>query len=106
MADTQTKLDIATLGTRETVIKVKATVVVVSGPDTTSTIAVVFDKPFVQIPEVIGVVSVDPLLVKIFVSATAVTTTGMDVNIYQILAAELGSGSFVVEVTLVGWKVS
>ena len=106
MADTQIKLGVAALGTRETVNKVKATMAVTAGADTTTTTAVVFEKAFVETPEVIGVVSVDADLVKVNVSATDVTKTGMNVNIYQVLAADLATGSYSVEVIYTGQKVS
>lgn len=106
MADVQSKLEIATLGTRETVIKVKAAVVVTAGADTTTTTAVVFTKAFVNIPEVIGVVCVDDDVIKGSVSATNITKVGMDVNIYQVLSGDVASATYDVEVTLAGWKVS
>ena len=106
MADTQTKLGVAALGTRETVNKCKATLVVTAGADTTTTTAVVFDKAFVNIPEVIGVLSTDATLVKVNVAATDVTKTGMNVKIYQVLEADLASDSYVVDVIYTGQKVS
>lgn len=106
MADTQEKLEIATLGTREEVKKIKASLVVTAGADTTTTLAVTFDKPYVNAPEVIGVVSVDATLNKVNVTATDVTKTGMNVNIYQVLSADLASATYVVEVSYVGWKAN
>lgn len=106
MADTQIKLPVAALGTRETVLKVKADVVVTAADDNTSTLAVNFDKSFVNAPEVIGVTSVDAAVVKGVLSVDTVTATGMNVNIHQYLTAEVASGTYTVEVTLVGWKVS
>jgi len=106
MADTQSKLNVAALGTRETVNKVKATLVVTAGADTTTTTAVVFDKAFVAIPEVIGVVCTDVDVIKGNIAATDVTKTGMNVKIYQVLAGDVASASYTVEVTLVGTKVA
>ena len=106
MADTQVKINIAALGTREEVLKVKADLVVTAGADTTTTTAVVFDKAFVNIPEVVGVVCVDAAVVKGNISCDTVTATGMNVRLYQVLAADVASATYVVEVILVGWKVS
>jgi len=106
MADTKEKLCIASLGTRQEIIKVKATLAVTQGADTTTTTAVVFDKEYVNIPEIIGVVCTDVAALKGNVAATDITKTGMNVKIYQVLAADVVTGSYVVEVSLVGWKVS
>lgn len=104
MADTQKKLEIATLGTREEVHKVTASVVVTQGADTTTTLAVTFDNEYVNIPDIIGVVCTDANAVKANFSATDITATGMNVNAYQVLAADLVTATYLVEVTLVGWK--
>lgn len=106
MAHTQAKVNIAALGTREEVVKVKAALVVTAGADTTTTTAVVFDKAFVNIPEVIGVICTAAAVVKGNISCDTVTATGMNVRIYQVLAADVASATYTVEVTLVGWKVS
>ena len=104
MADVQTQLQLATLGTREKAVKVAADLVVTAGADTTTTTAVVFDKPFVEIPNVLGVVSVDDAVIKGTVSATNVTKTGMDVNIYQVLAGDVASATYTIDVNLIGWQ--
>ena len=96
------KLPMAALGTRETVIKVTETLSVTQGADTTTTSAVTFDKAFVSAPDVIGVVCTDAAAVKANFAATDITTTGMNVRAYQVLAADLVTGDYDVEVTLVG----
>lgn len=106
MAHTQVKLPVASLGAREEIIKVKASVVVTAGADTTTTTAVVFDKAYVNIPEVIGVVCTDAAVIKGNVSATAITKTGMNVNIYQVLSGDVASATYSVEVAITGQKVS
>ncbi|MCP3683428.1 MAG: hypothetical protein GY861_12140 [bacterium] len=97
------KLPIATLGTRETAIKVTATLAVTQGADTTTNLAVVFEKPFVNIPDVIGVVCTDVAGIKANFTADTISKTGMNVKAYQVLAADLVTGSYDVEVSLVGW---
>lgn len=106
MADTQVKLDIATLGTRQEVLKVKADVVVTAGAATTSTLAITFDNPFVNIPEIISVISKDSGLTKGNIGAHTVTKTGLTAYIYQVLSADVASATYTVEVTLYGWKAA
>ena len=106
MASTATNLEIATLGTRETVVKEKASLVVTAGADTENTLAVVFADAFVNIPEIIGVITLDTAAGKANFFVTDVTTTGMNVKSYQVLAADLASATYVVEVTMVGWKTA
>ena len=103
MADTQIQLQIASLGTRETIRKAKVDVVVTAGADTTTTTAVVFDKPFVEIPEIIGAVCTDAGVIKGSVSATDITKTGFNANIYQVLSGDVSSDTYSVEVSYVGW---
>jgi hypothetical protein len=100
----EVQIDIATLGTRQEVKKVKATLAVTQGADTTTTLAVTFDNEYVNIPEILGVVCTDAAAIKANFAATDITTTGMNVSAYQVLAADLVTGSYVVEVTLEGWK--
>lgn len=102
----EVKLGVAALGTREEVRKVKASVVVTAAADQTDTLAVVFENPYVEIPEIIGVVCVDAAGVKGKWSATDVTKVGMNVNSYKVLDADVAAGTYVVEVTLVGWKAA
>ena len=89
MADVQSQLQLSTLGTKEKAIDIIADLVVTAGADTTTTTAVVFDKPFVNIPKILGVVCTDDDVIKGSVSATNVTITGMDVNIYQVLSGDV-----------------
>jgi len=103
----EAKLSIATLGTRESVIQVTASVMVTAGANTINTLAVTFEKAFVNAPKIIGVTSKALALRKAaMLSATAVTTTGMNVNVFQKEAADVANGTYDVDVTLVGWKAS
>jgi len=106
MADTQKKLPVAALGARETVNKASVTVAVTAGNDTTTTVAVVFDKSFVNIPDIIGVVCTDLGAIKGNYAATAITKTGMNVSIYQVLTADVATASYTVEVTYTGQKAA
>jgi hypothetical protein len=96
------------LGTREIVKKIKHTFAAITpGADTKHTESIVFAKAFVNAPEIIGIVNVDGLASECALSVDSVTTTGMEVNIYQSLAANLtGTPEPVVEISLVGWKAS
>ena len=100
------KLSIATLGTREAVIEVSASILVTTGANTLQTTAVTFDKAFVAAPKIIGVTGKTTALRKGILSADSVTPTGMNVNIFQINSGDVASGTHVVQVALVGWKVS
>jgi hypothetical protein len=98
------QLSIAPLGTREQIRKVTATIAVTDTADTVHTVAVVFEKPFVQIPEAISAINVDGLGKKGSCSVDSITKTGMNVNIYQALAGAIATGDVEVEVSLVGWR--
>lgn len=97
---------IAPLGPREKVIVVTATLSVTQGADTTTTLAVTFDDPFVVAPQVHGVVCTDAAAVKANFAATDITTTGMNVRAYQVLAADLVTGDYDVDVTISGWRAA
>lgn len=103
MASSEEQLCVETLGPRQKAIKFNVEVVVTAGADTTSTTTYTYENPFVDPPQIMGVNSTDPLLNKVNVTATAVTAVDMDVNIYQVLALDLASGTYVVEVNAVGW---
>jgi len=64
----------------------------------------VFAKPYVNPPLIMGINSRVATVNKCNIRATDVTTTGMNVSIYQVLGADLASGTYVVDVSLVGWK--
>ena len=100
------QLRIASLGTREGTIKVSATLVVTQGADTTTTLAVLFDKPYVEIPDIVGVVCTDAAGVKANFAATDITKIGMNVRSYQVLAADLVTGSYIVDVVVNGWTAA
>lgn len=102
----EAKLPIATLGTRESVIQVSASVIVTAGAGALNTLAVTFDKAFVNAPKIVGVTSKVTGLRKAILSVDSVTTTGMNVNVFQVGAGDVTSGTYVVDVALVGWKAS
>jgi hypothetical protein len=106
MADTQEKLSIATLGTREDVQKIVATVPITGAAEALGSVAVTFDKAFVSAPKILGVNGVSIDLAKANLSISTLTASGMYVNIYRYALADLANGSYGVEVNLVGWKVS
>lgn len=101
----ETQLEIAPLGTRERVEKSVATVAVTDTADTVHTEAVVFDKPFVKPPTVFGINAPVAGTEKGVLSATDITTVGMNVNIYQIALGDLATADHQVTVSLVGWHV-
>jgi hypothetical protein len=102
----EVKVSIATMGTRETVQQVSATVPVVTGANTMQTAAVTFEKAFVQAPVLLAVSAKTIGLRKAILSVDTITTTGMNVNVFQINSDDVATGDHVVDVTLVGWKVS
>lgn len=104
MADTQTKVEIATLGTRETVLNIAAEVVGTDVADNTFTTAVVFAKPFVNPPLVLGVTVEVVDAAQAIASCTEVTTTGCNVNLHQVI--ELPAATYIVNAKIVGWKAS
>ena len=104
MADFEAQLEIAPLGTREKVIKVSIDVAVTQGDDTTTTVEHTFDKPFVNIPKVIGGAHcTDLAALESTMLVTDITKTTIDVSMYQVLEANLVTGTYVVEVDVVGW---
>lgn len=105
MADIQTQLEIAPLGTRERVIEVAAEVPVTDTADTTHTVAVVFDRAYVRAPKVVGVNAPLAASAKGSPSCTDITTTGCNVNLYQALVGALATQDHTVSVNLVGWQV-
>ena len=101
------KLSISTLGTREAVIEVSASILVTTGANTLQTTAITFDKAFVAAPKLLGAPSgKTAALRKGILSVDSITATGMNVNIFQINSGDVASGTHVVQVALVGWKVS
>jgi len=104
MADVQTKIEIATLGTREEVVEVAAVIAVTDTADTVHQIAVVFDKPYVRPPVILGAVTIDTASAKGIASVEDVTAVGMTVNLYQIGAGDLATQDHNVRVSFVGWK--
>ena len=105
MADVQTQLELAPLGTREKSIKIVATIAVTDGADTKHSVAVVFDKAFVRAPSVIGAVTIDDASNAGVASVDSLTATGCNVNLYQSIAGSLGTGDHDVVVNIVGWTV-
>ena len=102
----EAKLSIATLGTRESVIQVTAAVTVTAGNSALNTLAVTFEKAFVNAPKIVGVTTKVAGLRKAMLSVDSVTTTGMNVNVFQVATADVASGTYNVDVALVGWKAS
>lgn len=102
----EAKLNIATLGTRESVIQVTAAVTVTAGAGATNQLAVTFEKAFVNAPKIIAVDSQEVGLLKANLRVTNVSNTGLTVNVYQVLAGDVVNGTYNVNVTLVGWKAS
>jgi len=104
MADVQTQLEIAPLGTRERVTQIKATVPVTDTADTVHTVAVVFDREFVRPPKVVG--SNTPVAGSEggVPSCTDITTVGCNVNLYQAISGALATGDHIVDVNIVGWQ--
>ena len=104
MADVQTQLKLSTLGTREKAIKIRATIAVTDTADTTHVVPVVFDKPFVQLPDVLGCNTPDAGSAKGVPSCTDITLVGCNVNLYQALSGALATADHDVDVNLVGWQ--
>lgn len=103
MADTQFKVQsIPSLRARSDTRRVVAAVPVVDAADTVHTVAVVFDQEFINPPEIHGAVTVDAASAKGVPSVSAVTTTGMTVNLYQALAGALATQDHNVHVTYSG----
>lgn len=104
MASLKVQTELATTGTRQESVQEQVSLVVTAGAATTTTTAVVFEKPYVNIPLVTGINCRSAAALKSTIRATSVTKVGMDVKMYQVLQADVASATYVVDVTLVGWK--
>jgi hypothetical protein len=103
----ETQIPIATLRTKQIVQKIRAVVANTAPANAkTTSKAETFVDSFVGVPDVIGVVCVDSAAIKANVGCVAVNATGLTVSMYQVLAADLITGNYNVDVTVVGWKAA
>jgi phosphomannomutase len=99
----EVQLSIGTLGTRD-IVKTITTAVTPSGTTAglTTIVAVVFDKAFQSAPVIIGVNTPDEAAETCKAYVKAVTTTGMDVVLYNTVTTV--AAAYTVDVTLAGTK--
>ena len=103
MADVQTRVvSIPALGPKRPTIQIKATIAVTDTVDTIHTVAVVFDKPFVKAPVILGVSTQEAATNKAVACVDSVTATGLNANLYQIAAGDLASTDHFVYVIISG----
>jgi len=109
MADTQTQLDVASIsGARHKSIQLGIDLTTVAGDATIGAATITFDKAFVNTPQVIGgpfYTDGDELL-KGNMQITALSELAMTVSVYQVLEADVASGTYNIKVNVVGYQVA
>lgn len=102
----ETKLNIATLGTREEVIEVTGAVAITGAAGALGQQAVTFEKAYVNAPKVLAVVGESLDLVKVKLSACSISTTGLTLGIWRNALADLANGTYTVKARIIGWRAS
>jgi len=109
MADTQEQLNVASIRrTRTPAMQMGIDVTTVAGDATIGAATITFDKAFVNTPQVIGgpfYTEGDELL-KGNMQITALSTAAMTISVYQVLEADVASGTYNIKVNLVGLQVA
>ena len=104
MADTQSKVKVASLGTRETVLKARVVVAATAAANALHQTAVTFDTAFSAIPDVLGISIQSDGASRGVANVNGLSTTGFTMNLIQTQTVDVNTGSHNIDVVFSGTR--